>query len=87
MKLQGGDPIFKRLARLNMLVCGIALLVACASFVTYDVYSFRDFQIRNLTIQAQIIGFNSTSALTFNDPQSAQSTLSAMSVSPNIVSA
>jgi signal transduction histidine kinase len=87
MKLQGGDPIFKRLARLNMLVCGTALLVACASFVTYDVYSFRDFQIRNLTIQAQIIGFNSTSALTFNDPQSAQSTLSAMSVSPNIVSA
>src|SRR5579872_4788034 len=84
---QKNYPIFKRVTRMNMIVCGIALFVACASFITYDVFSFRDAQVRNLTIQAQIIGFNSTSPLTFNDPQSAQATLSALSVSGNIVSA
>ncbi len=80
-------PIFRRLTRMNMLASTLALVVACTAFLAYDVFLFREGLLRNLNVQAQIIGSNSVSALTFNDPKSAQSTLSALSLSSNIISA
>jgi signal transduction histidine kinase len=70
-----------------MLVSGAALLIACATFVAYDLISFRQNMAHNLAIQAQIAGSNSVSALLFNDPHSAENTLSALQAAPNIVSA
>jgi signal transduction histidine kinase/CheY-like chemotaxis protein len=72
---------------MNMLVSGAALLLACAAFIAYDLVSFRDGMVHNLSIQAQVAGSNSVSALLFNDPHSAENTLSALKVAPNIVSA
>jgi signal transduction histidine kinase/CheY-like chemotaxis protein len=72
---------------MNMFVSGAALLLACASFITYDMLTFRATIVRNLSTQAQIIGSNSVSALLFNDPQSAQNTLSALKAAHNILSA
>jgi signal transduction histidine kinase len=72
---------------MNMAVSGTALLLACAAFFAYDLYTFRDTLERNRSIQAQIIGANTTSALTFNEPTSAEVTLSALQASPNILSA
>jgi len=51
-------------------------LLACAAFIGYDTVTFRETIVRNLSTQAQIIGSNSASALLFNDPQSAENTLS-----------
>src|SRR5579859_6359179 len=79
--------ITKKLTRMNMLVSGAALLIACAVFVAYDLITFRQNMVHNLSIQAQIAGSNSVSALLFNDPQSAESTLAALRAAPNIVSA
>ena len=79
--------ILRKLTWMNMLVSGVALLLACGAFVAYDLISFRESMVRNLSIQAQIVGSNSVSALLFNDSQSAQKTLSALSASPNIVAA
>src|SRR6266853_5889645 len=79
--------ITKKLTRMNMLVSGAALLIACAAFVTYDLVSFRQAMVHNLSIQAQIAGFNSVSALLFDDPQTAGMTLSALKAAPNTVSA
>src|SRR3989442_14975415 len=79
--------ITKRLTRMNALVSGAALLIACAAFFTYDLINFREVMVHNLSIQAQIAGSNSVSALLFNDPQSAENTLSALKAAPNIVSA
>lgn len=76
-----------RLTMMNILVSAGALLVCCAAFVSYDIYSYRDNLIRSLNVQAQIVGFNSISALTFNDPAAAQSSLSAFSASPTILAA
>lgn len=70
-----------------MLVSGAALLTACAAFIAYDLVTFRDALVYNLSMQAQIIGSNSVSALLFNDPHSAESTLSALKAAPNILSA
>jgi uncharacterized membrane protein affecting hemolysin expression len=77
----------RKLAWMNLLVSGAALLLACGAFVAYDLISFRESMVRNLSIQAQIVGSNSVSALLFNDPQSARKTLSALSASPNVVTA
>ena len=82
-----GSSITKRLTRMNILVSGAALLISCAAFVAYDLVSFREAMVHNLSIQAQIAGSNSVSALLFDDPQTAESTLSALKAAPNIVSA
>jgi signal transduction histidine kinase len=81
------NSITSKLTKMNMLVSGAALLIACAAFVAYDLVSFRETLAHNLTIQAQIAGSNSVSALLFNDPRSAENTLSALKAAPNIVSA
>ena len=70
--------ISKKLTWVNMLVSGVALLLACAGFCAYDLYSFRAGLVSSVSIQAQIIGDNTVSALLFNDPRSAGKTLSAL---------
>ena len=79
--------ISRKLTWMNMLVSGAALLLACATFIAYDMVTFREATVRNLSTQAQIIGSNSVSALLFNDPQSAENTLSALKAAHNIMSA
>src|SRR6266446_8619984 len=82
-----GNSITKRLTRMNILVSGVGLLISCAAFVAYDLVNFRETMVHNLSIQAQIAGSNSVSALLFDDPETAESTLSALKAAPNIVSA
>jgi signal transduction histidine kinase len=79
--------ITRKLTRMNMLVSGAALLIACVAFIAYDLASFRQAMLYDLSMQAQIIGSNSVSALLFNDPDSAAKTLSALRAAPEIVSA
>ncbi len=79
--------ISRKLTWMNMLVSGAALLLACGAFIAYDVISNRNGMIYNLSMQAQIVGFNSASALLFNDSHSAENTLSGLQAWPNIVSA
>src|SRR6266850_6921725 len=83
----GDYSISTKLTWMNMLVSGAALLLACAAFVAYDLVTFRETLLRNLSTQAQIVGANSVSALLFSDPSAAEKTLSALEASPNIVSA
>jgi len=82
-----GQSISRKLTWMNMLVSGAALLLACAAFIGYDTVTFREMMVSNLSTQAQIIGSNSASALLFNDPQSAENTLSALKAAPDILSA
>src|ERR1700691_4399973 len=79
--------IARKLTWMNMLVSATALLLACAAFIGYDMVTFRQTMVRNLSTQAQIIGSNSGSALLFNDPQAAETTLSALKAAPDILSA
>jgi signal transduction histidine kinase len=79
--------IAKKLRWMNILVSGAALLLACTSFIAYDRVSFRQSTVYNLSIQAQIAGSNTVSALLFDDSVSAENTLSALQASPNIISA
>ena len=87
MVKRGQYSITTKLTRMNMLVSGAALVLACTAFIAYDLVSFRDSMVHNLSIQAQVVGSNSVSALLFSDPHSAENTLAALNVAPNIVSA
>ena len=82
-----GYSITAKLTRMNMLVSGAALLIACVAFVAYDRVTFRQTMVHNLSIQAQMAGSNSVSPLMFNDPQAAENTLSALKAAPDVVSA
>jgi signal transduction histidine kinase/DNA-binding response OmpR family regulator len=79
--------ISQRLTWMNMLVCGVALLLACSAFIGYDIVTFRTARINNLSMQAQILASNTMSALAFDDPDSAAKTLSALKADPRILSA
>ena len=79
--------ISRKLTCMNMLVSGAALLLSCAAFVAYDRVTFQETMVQSLSIQAQIIGSNSVSALLFDDPGSGAKTLSALEAAPNILSA
>lgn len=81
------SPISRRLTVMNILVSAVALIAACAAFLAYDQYTFRQSLIRNLSAEAQIVGSNSISALTFSDPAAAQQTLSAFRSLPHIITA
>jgi PAS domain S-box-containing protein len=81
------ESISRKLTWMNLAVSAAALLIACASFVLYDQLTFPDRLVRSLTSQADIIGTNSVSALTFNDPEAANNTLSALKHSPTILAA
>ncbi len=87
MRKAENHSISRKLTWMNMLVSGAALLLACTAFIAFDVITFRQAMLRNLSTQAQIIGSNSVSALLFNDPQSAENTLLALKAAPNILSA
>lgn len=63
------------------------LLVACASFVTYEMLSYRRSLARELTTRARIIAANSTAALAFQNDRDAVEVLSAFRNDPHIVAA
>ena len=76
--------ISRRLTLMNVLVSGVALVLAGVVFFAYDLITLRETMIRDLSIQAEIIGSNSVSALLFDDAKSAKNTVSALNASPNI---
>ena len=79
------NSISKKLTLMNVLASAVALLLASGGFCAYDLYSFRVALVRNVSMQAQIIGDNTVSALVFNDPLSAEKTLSALCANPNLM--
>jgi signal transduction histidine kinase len=79
--------ISTRLTIMNVLVSGVALLLACIVFFAYDQITFRQSLVRTLSAQAQIIASNTISAILFNDPQTASNTLAALNSSQNVSSA
>jgi PAS domain S-box-containing protein len=79
--------ISRKLTWLNALVSAAALMLACMAFLAYDQVTYKQTLFHNLSSEAQVVGFNSISALVFNDPDSATTTLSALRASPSILAA
>jgi signal transduction histidine kinase len=81
------SSISARLMWMNLLVSATVLLLAVLAFFFYDIFSFRQNLIHNLETSAQIVGVNSVSAMLFDDPQSAASTMAALASSPDVLAA
>jgi signal transduction histidine kinase/DNA-binding NarL/FixJ family response regulator len=79
--------IRRKLILITMLTSSIALLLSSASFLIYDLISFRHLLTQDLTTQAEIIGYNSAAAMAFKDEPAATATLSALMVKGDIVAA
>jgi len=87
MSLRDNRSIARKIAHMNLTVCGIALVLAYISFLMYDFYTLRQSLRTDLDTEAQIIGSNCEAALLFDDPQAAQTTLAALRGSPHVLAA
>jgi signal transduction histidine kinase/CheY-like chemotaxis protein len=79
--------IKRKLMLITMLTSSAALVLSSASFLIYDLISFRHLLTLDLMTQAQIIGYNSAAAMAFRDEAAATATLSALTAKEDIVAA
>jgi signal transduction histidine kinase/CheY-like chemotaxis protein/HPt (histidine-containing phosphotransfer) domain-containing protein len=79
--------IRQKLTLIILLTSAVAVAVACVVFATYDGIRFKRAMVNQLSLQAEIIGANSTAAILFNDERAAQETLGALAADDRIVSA
>lgn len=79
--------ISQRLTWMNMLVSTVVLVLACSSFIAYDLVTFRETRVEMLSMEAQILASTTISDLVFDDLDSARRTLAEMNADPHILSA
>jgi signal transduction histidine kinase len=93
MKWRGVDqamrdaPIKRKLMIIGMLTSSFVVVLACLAFISYEMLMFRSTMVKNLVSTAKIIGHNSAAAISFDDPGSAEQTLSSLGALPRIVGA
>jgi signal transduction histidine kinase len=87
MRLVQNASIRRKQMLVMMLTSIVALLLASAGLIAYEIVSYRQELVGSLTSLAQMIGDTSSGALDFNDPKAAEDILSVLRVRPNIVAA
>jgi diguanylate cyclase (GGDEF)-like protein len=80
-------PIGSKVVRSTMLAAGAALCLAGLLMVLFQFMALRSTLLRDLQVQARIVGNNSTAALLFSDARAAEEILGGLSVSPSVQSA
>jgi len=85
MKILNKLKLREKLRAIVMLAVAAALLVAAVAAMTYQYYSLRDGMEREFTMLTEMIGENSTAALTFEDYHSAQQLLQSVRTHPAVV--
>ncbi|HTT33446.1 MAG TPA: PAS domain S-box protein [Methylomirabilota bacterium] len=87
MKVLSELPLGRKLVLTMMATSSAALLIACLSFLSYDVLTFRRGAADHLNSLSDITGANVAAALTYHDPKSANLVLQALQAEPHIVAA
>ncbi|HEY6169005.1 MAG TPA: ATP-binding protein [Verrucomicrobiae bacterium] len=87
MKSPGNLSIRSKLTLIVMATSCTALIVASVALGVYDQLSFRANLLQDVVTRAEIIGNNSTAALSFGDPRPVEETLGALSADPHLVAA
>jgi signal transduction histidine kinase/ActR/RegA family two-component response regulator/HPt (histidine-containing phosphotransfer) domain-containing protein len=78
-------PIRRKLMLITMIISGVALIVACAAFAAYDYIGFRKLLVKELITSADVIGANSTAAISFGDRDAAKELLSSLRADPTVM--
>ncbi len=79
--------IRRKLIGITMVTSTVALVLACSTFLAYELVTYRTTATRQLTTLARIVAGNITASLSFDDRRSANETLSALRAEPNLVAA
>src|SRR5687767_11473820 len=82
-----GSTIKRKLTLIIMLTCSVALIVACAAILIFEHAGTRQMLKHNTQVMANVIGANSSAALSFKDKNAAKETLSALRAEPYVLSA
>ena len=80
-------PVRRKLMLITTVISGVALTVACALFVTYDYVTFRQLMVKELVTSADLIGANSTAAISFRDHDAGREALASLHVNTSIMTA
>ena len=80
-------PIQRKLTAIMLATSGVVLLLTCASFLGYEIITFRQTSVRELGTLGEIIAANSTGALAFDNADDATEVLSALKAEKHIVAA
>jgi signal transduction histidine kinase len=79
--------IGRKLTLVIMFTSGVVLFLALACFVGYELITFRQAMVRDLTVLAQMSAENNAAALAFDDPNAATENLAALTAKPSILAA
>ena len=78
------QSVDRKLTAMVLCTTGVTLVVACVVFAVYDYVTSRSRLVRDVAMMADVVGSNSTAALSFSDAGTASETLSAMARNPHI---
>ncbi len=79
--------IAQKLRRIILLISGIALAIASASYVGLEIFSYRKALVERISVLADFIGVNSTAALSFDTPKTAQKLLQSLETEAAVIGA
>ena len=79
--------IKRKLTAIMMIATTVALLLVSAGFVAYELFTFRQTMVADLSMLAEITGNHSTAALSFRDKSAAEEALSALKLNRHITGA
>jgi signal transduction histidine kinase/ActR/RegA family two-component response regulator len=81
------QSVTRKLTTMVLATSSLTLMIACTVFAVYDYTSSRSRLVRDVTMLADIVGSNSTAALTFKDAAAAEDTLRATAINEHILDA
>ena len=80
-------PIRRKLTTIILGTSAVVLLLTCTAFLSYDVFTFRQDSVRQLSTLGEVVAANSTGVLAFANQDDATEILAALKAERHIVAA
>src|SRR5437868_8443969 len=87
MALLQNTPIRQKLMTMLLVTSGVVLLITCATFIGYELLTYRRAALRQLATLGEIIATESTGAVAFENQRDATEILAALKAERHIVAA
>jgi PAS domain S-box-containing protein len=87
MKWLKASTIKRKLTLIIMLTCSVALVLACGAILVFEHAGTKQLLKHNTQVMGNVIGANSSAALSFKDKAAAKETLGALRAEPYVLSA
>jgi signal transduction histidine kinase/CheY-like chemotaxis protein len=81
-----GLSIKRKLTIIIMATAGVVVMLASAGYLTYDYFSFRRNMVADLTVLAEMLEVNASTAVVYSDRETGEKILASLKARPHIVS-